>query len=99
MPEFVIASRHPAVLEWLKRFPDIPKGTPIIMENACADGVAGKIVIGNIPLFLASRAKMVLAVEFEGAPPRGQEYTLEDMLKSGAKLSGYIVTPVNPLLG
>ena len=33
----------------------------------------------------------VVAVEFQGAPPRGQEYSLADMLSAGAVLRRYRV--------
>jgi hypothetical protein len=95
MSEFVIVSRHPAVLEWLKRFPNIPTDTLVVIGNASMESVAGKIVIGNVPLHLAAKAKVVLAIEYTGTPPRGLEYTLEDMLKAGATLNGYVVSPIS----
>ena len=97
MSDYVIISRHPATIEWLKRNPSIPKDTPIVIGNASAVDVAGKVVIGNLPLSLASMAKAILAVEFTGTPPRGMDYSIEDMLMAGATLKGYIVYPFSQL--
>ena len=48
-------------------------------------------VIGNLPLHLAVYAASVTAIEFSGAPPRGAEYTAEEMVIAGACLSRYRV--------
>jgi hypothetical protein len=63
---------------------------PVIFA-AYPDDVMGKVVYGNLPLHLASLTSLVRAVEFEGAPPRGQEYSLEDMMRAGARLVDYVV--------
>ena len=101
-PYVVVVSRHKATLEFIarhlggevgdgaivnKRYRDIR----VISGNAEVDDVAGKYVIGNIPMRLAIHARAVGCVEFSGTPPRGNEYTLEDMLAAGAKIAGYVV--------
>ena len=63
---------------------------PVIAEATLED-VRGKIVYGNIPLHLACAAEAVVAVEFAGPPPRGQEYDLAAMDAAGARLCGYAV--------
>lgn len=65
-------------------------GIPVI-ATATPDHVRDKVVYGNLPLPLACLAREVWVVEFEGTPPRGQEYTLADMLDAGASLRPYVV--------
>jgi hypothetical protein len=78
-----------------------PAGTltdsiPVIRGDAIPDDVAGKHVYGNVPLCLAALAHRVTVIEFTGKPPRGQEYTLADMLSAGARLTDYcVVTPAD----
>jgi hypothetical protein len=91
----IIVSRHPAAVEFCRRhspFTDAP-----VIEQATPDDVAGKIVAGNLPMHLACLAEMIYAIEFNGAPPRGQEYTVEDMEAAGARLAAYRVTAVTPI--
>ena len=101
----VIVSRHPAAVEfirhtltndpWWKQFladysgsvDDIPA-----VESADYSTVVDKIVLGNVPLQLAAECTMVVAVEFDGDPPRGQEYTLADMRAAHATLRRYSVS-------
>ncbi len=64
---------------------------PVITGNATSADVEGKTVYGNIPLHLAAMANEVVALEFDGPPPRGAEYALEDMVVAGAKLNSYVV--------
>jgi len=68
-----------------------------VFAQVTADQVRGKHVLGNLPLHLAAVAGQVTAVEFEGPPPRGQEYTVEDMRRSGAVLRDYVVFQASAL--
>lgn len=90
MPKHLIVSRHPAAIEFIRReaphFADAP-----VIASVTADDVRGVVVAGNLPLHLAREAAEVWAVEFAGTPPRGTEYTLEDMGAAGARLTPYIV--------
>ena len=63
-----------------------------------ADDVLDKVVVGNLPMQLATFCRFVIAVEFSGQPPRGAEYSLEDMEKAGAQLSCYKVERVDHYL-
>jgi len=87
----VIISRHPAAIEFIRandaRFID----APVITGNATPADVAGKVVAGNVPLHLAALAGSVVAVEFDGTPPRGQEYGLPEMEAAGSRLVEYVV--------
>lgn len=76
--------------------PEFPEGQGVeeipVLAQVKAEDVQGKVVYGNLPLHLASLAHHTVAVEFSGDPPRGQEYSLEDMLAAGAYLQAYYVT-------
>lgn len=89
-PERVIVSRHPAAVEFIRsvapEFADAP-----VLQVAGEDDVRSKVVAGNLPLHLAALAEEVWVVEFTGEPPRGQEYSLEDMRRAGAVLRRYKV--------
>lgn len=95
MSKFVIVSRHPAAVEFIRRNDASFLNAPVITGNATSKDVIGRIVAGNLPLSLASEAELVVAIEFAGAPPRGTEYTLEDMIAAGAKLRSYCVVSMN----
>jgi hypothetical protein len=90
--ERVIVSRHSAAVEFIRaEAPEFADAT--VLVSATPDDVRGRVVAGNLPLHLASLAKAVVAVEFEGAPPRGTEYGIEEMRKAGARLRWYVVRP------
>lgn len=89
---YVIVSRHPAAVEFIRASDERFQDAPIITGNATPDDVMGRIVAGNIPLSLARFAEEVIAVEFDGAPPRGAEYTAADMAAAGARLASYRVS-------
>jgi hypothetical protein len=89
----VIVSRHPAAIEFIRDAVALPTDTPVI-ESATADDVRGRVVYGNLPLHLAAHAAQVVAVEFSGAPPRGQEYDVAAMRAAGARLARYAVASV-----
>lgn len=90
MNEIIIVSRHAGAVQWLlEEFPclqDVP-----VIPSATAEDVRGKVVVGNIPLHLAKEAARVVAIEFSGEPPRGQEYGPEEMRSAGAHLTAYRV--------
>lgn len=98
----LIVTRHPAVLDFLVseysgqiiecEETEAPPDGIKIMSSVTADDVRGKVVVGNLPLSLASEAQLVMAVEFSGAAPRDQEYGLAEMRAAGAHLAPYKVT-------
>lgn len=67
-----------------------------VLASATAADVRGKVVAGNLPLHLACLCEQVHAVEFDGAPPRGSEYALADMLAAGARLVPYKIAAIRP---
>jgi len=95
----IIVSRHPGAVAWLREqllatiaspWADAP-----VLATATVGDVAGAIVAGNVPLSLAAAAHAVIAIEFSGTPPRGAEYSIEDMRAAGAFLNTYAVTNVS----
>lgn len=89
--KYIIVSRHPAAIEFIRAHDARFLAAPVITGNAAPEDVRGNIVAGNIPLSLAALADEVVAVEFSGAPPRGAEYTAADMVAAGARLESYVV--------
>lgn len=91
----VIVSRHPAAIEFIRQSsPDFAEAES--MAIATPANVAGAVVAGNLPLHLAALAARVVAVEFSGQAPRGQEYGLEEMRAAGAHLRSYVVAHAAP---
>ncbi len=85
----LIVSRHPAAIQFIRMFPGWEHVQAA--QSVTADQVSGRLVAGNLPLHLAAIAREVWSVEFRGAPPRGAEYTLQEMLAAGAVLRRYKV--------
>ena len=85
----IIVSRHPGAVAWLQATrPDLAGR---VIASATPDDVRGNTVVGNIPLHLAALTHQVIAIEFSGTPPRGVEYTAEEMRAAGAYLTAYTV--------
>lgn len=91
MSNVVIVSRHPAAVAFIREESGLDDSVPVL-ESATAADVCGCIVYGNVPLHLAASALAVVVVEFDGEPPRGREYTLDDMHAAGARLRVYQVS-------
>lgn len=92
--EIIIVTRHKGAIDWLHNVLGVSRDIPILTGNVGVDDVRGKYVIGNIPFSLAVEAKKVSVIEFDGIPPRGVEYTADDMVKAGARLATYEVKRV-----
>jgi rubredoxin len=89
-PRRVIVSRHAAAIAFIRnRAPEFADAE--VIASAAPIDVMGAIVAGNIPLHLAALAEEVIAVEFDGPPPRGAEYGLPEMEAAGARLARYRV--------
>lgn len=88
--EFVVDGDS-VVAQWCQDGEDHECRIPVLRGNVAVDDVREKHVYGNIPLHLAAAASVVSAVEFDGAPPRGQEYGLDEMLKAGARVTDYVI--------
>jgi hypothetical protein len=96
--KMVVISRHEGEIQFILKTLRLPDGVRIIRGDATEADVAGKIIIGNVPLALASVASKVLAIEFSGTPPRGEEYSFDDMRAAGASIVGYAVRTAERLL-
>lgn len=86
----LIVTRHKAAAEFIRQslpeFADAP-----VIESATADDVRDKDVAGVLPLHLIALTHRFYAVEFTGTPPRGAEYSLEEMRAAGARITPYAV--------
>jgi hypothetical protein len=67
------------------------KVIPVCTGNVTAEQVRSKVVVGNLPLQLAALCSEVWAIEFNGPPPRGRDYGVQEMVEAGARLAGYRV--------
>ena len=88
-PETVIVSRHAGAVAWLAA-----QGiTGNVIAQATPEDVRGKVVIGNLPLHLASLAERVGSIDMPqlAAADRGRDLTPEEMDAAGAHLSWYVV--------
>ena len=94
MNNMIVVSRHPAASQFILAELGLPATTPVFNGNVTEEMVAGKHVVGNIPLRLCAVCDRVTAVEFDGTPPRGAEYSADDMRNAGATLRTYKVRRV-----
>jgi len=104
MSKVIIVSRHPGAIAWVKAQPEYDaevrqNPTSAIVEvktEVSAADVRGAVVFGNLPLHLAAVCGELYAVEFTGAPPRGAEYGVEEMVRAGGHLTQYVVVAGSP---
>ena len=90
----LIVSRHPGAIQWLQQhYPWLSSAE--IKESVSAEDVTNRVVAGNLPLSLAALCGEFHSIEFQGVPPRGAEYTADDMVLAGARLTRYRVERVD----
>jgi putative CRISPR-associated protein (TIGR02620 family) len=90
----IIVSRHEGAIAWLLSKPEIAaQNPPVLRGDVSAEDVSGNIVYGNLPMHLAALAAEINIVEFIAAPPRGVDYTMEQM-KENAVIRKYHVQEV-----
>lgn len=88
----VVVTRHPALVALLEERGLIPANTPVI-SHATPDQVAGKDVIGVLPLSLAALANSVTEVPLALTPElRGKELDLETLRSIAGEAVTYKVT-------
>ena len=87
----VIVSRHPGALSFIRRYLGERADYIPVLAEATREDIEGKIVYGNLPLYLAAFAAKVLAIEFSRSASRGLEYNLADMDSAGAHFAAYSV--------
>ena len=88
--EFVIVTRHSGAVEWLARH---GISGQVIAHVSDPAQVAGKAVVGSLPLHLAALADRVGSIDMPGlrADQRGQDLTPEEMDAAGAVINWYEV--------
>ena len=88
--EFVIVTRHSGAVAWLAE-----RGITgeVIAHVSDPSQVAGRAVIGSLPLHLATLTKRIGSIDMPGlrADQRGADLSPEEMDAAGAALSWYIV--------
>jgi len=87
----VIVTRHDGAVAWLAA-----RGiTGPVIEQATEADVAGKVVIGNLPLYLAAAAAKVGSIDMPSLPrgQRGEDLSPSEMDAAGATIRWYIVVP------
>lgn len=90
----IIVSRHPGAVAFIRdALPEWAEAE--VKAEVKADDVWGHEVIGNLPLHLACLCDIYIAVEFEGPPPRGAEFGIEEMKAAGARLQRYSVRKID----
>lgn len=85
----IIVTRHPGAVEWIRR-----QGLEgEVIPHATSEQIRGRVVIGNLPLYLAAEADVVGSIDLPNLPPelRGQDLTPEQMDEAGACLVWYAV--------
>ena len=96
----LVVTRHKGLVEYLKKQGLINDNNPVI-DHATEEDIAGKEVIGVLPVRLASLAKSVTEVGIDiPKEMRGLDLSLEDMEKYVTGINTYVVhkLPVSPCL-
>lgn len=89
----IIVTRHRGLVEAARAF-GVPESVPVI-EHATIEDVAGRIVLGPLPLRLAAAAKAVIEPDLDIRPEdRGRELTADEVLE---RLRGWHVYAVRRL--
>lgn len=95
MADVVIVTRHLGLVEWLR----LRGITGSVIAQVTERDIRGKVVVGVLPLHLASVADVVITVDMPKLlfEQRGKDLTPEEMDNAGAELKSYKVTAVpNP---
>jgi putative CRISPR-associated protein (TIGR02620 family) len=89
--EKVVVTRHPALVEHLVEEGIVNEDTPVLI-HASADDIAGKHVIGILPLHLAALAESVTVVPLSVPPElRGTELSVEQVREFAGLPATYVV--------
>jgi putative CRISPR-associated protein (TIGR02620 family) len=89
MKDVIIVTRHPAMVEFLRDYCGI---TGKVIAHATAADVAGRRVVGTLPLHLAALAASVTEVTLNLPPElRGKELTVEQLDKYSQSLQTFVV--------
>ena len=92
MDNTIVVTRHPSLVQHLVELGRITTETPVIAHATEAD-VAGRHVIGVLPLRLAAHAASVTEVALNVPPElRGKELTLDDVRRYACATNTYTVS-------
>ncbi len=88
--EYIIVTRHKSTVEWLSKRGINGK---VYKHLNNIGEFKNKIIIGNVPFWIASKASLVIAIQFRNCPPntRGGNLTINQMDSYGAYLQAYSV--------
>lgn len=91
----IVITRHPGLVQYLRE-EGIVHGDVQVQAHASAEDVAGKHVIGVLPIHLAALADRVTVVELGHLPAelRGQELTAEQVRQYTSGVNTYQVRQV-----
>lgn len=90
----IVVTRHPALVELLIERGIVEQGTPVI-THATPEQVAGKDVIGVLPLSLAALANSVTEIPLALTPDmRGKELSIETLRSIAGEAVTYKVKRV-----
>lgn len=88
----IVVTRHKALINYLLEIGLITQGKYSVIEHASVQDIAGKNIVGVLPLRLAAEAATVTEVPLELAPEdRGQELSLERLRAIAGKPVTYMV--------
>lgn len=91
VPETVVVTRHPALVDYLKEKGLVDKNTKVL-THANKEDIIGKNVIGILPIDLAAYANSITSVTMNLTEAhRGRELTLEDMKEIVGEIKTYMV--------
>lgn len=94
MSEFVIVTRHPDLVQLIRERGLAPEGAAVV-EHASPEDVAGKHVIGVLPLRLAALAASVTEIPLALTPDlRGRELDIETLRRIAGEPTTYVVQSV-----
>ncbi len=85
----IIITRHDGLVQWLAK-----RGiTGMVLQQAEADDVRGKTVIGALPLHLAAMAEKIIVIDLPRLKfeQRGKDLSADEMDKAGATMKTYVV--------
>jgi putative CRISPR-associated protein (TIGR02620 family) len=89
MKDALIVTRHPAMVTFLREYCGI---TGTVIAHATATDVAGRHVVGTLPLHLAALAASITEVTLHlPAELRGQELTVEQLDEYSESLRTFVV--------
>lgn len=89
----LIVTRHPAAIEFIRQNLLDFQNAEVLIGNVTPDQIRGAHVAGVLPLHLAAVADRVSTIVFDN-PPRGNEYSLDDMIAAGARIETFVVRPI-----